>query len=459
MLTDMNYNYFIEKYNVPAPRYTSYPAMPYWDTDNFDKGAWEFSVKQSFNQSNHPDGISLYVHLPFCESLCTYCGCNTRITKNHQVEQPYIQAVLKEWKMYRRIMAGIPLIREIHLGGGTPTFFSAENLKLLVEGLLSGACVHKEAEFSFEAHPANTSADHLKTLHDLGFRRLSIGVQDFDPKVQKAINRRQSYADVKAVTDMAREIGYTSINYDLIYGLPMQSIVGLITTIQQVHELKPDRIAFYSYAHMPWVKPGQRGFTDFDLPDPQVKNQLHEIGRETLQSYGYKEIGMDHFALPGDGLFIAKCSGNLHRNFMGYTPGRTQLLIGLGVSAISDSYCAFAQNVKTVEEYVDMVNSGTLPVFKGHILTDEDLVIRQHILNIMCKGYTQWSGYDSDLYPSFSEALERLKLLASDGLIELDEQGLWVTATGERFLRNICMAFDVRIWENKPGTQSFSMAV
>jgi oxygen-independent coproporphyrinogen-3 oxidase len=446
-----------EKYNIPAPRYTSYPTMPYWDTDAFNLTAWQNSVKWAFAESN-TDGISLYIHLPFCEDLCTYCGCNTRITKNHDVEVPYIQAVLKEWDMYKAIMEGPPVIREIHLGGGTPTFFSAENLKLLIDGLLADTVLHANAEFSFEAHPGNTTALHLQMLYDIGFRRLSLGIQDFDPNVQQIINRKQSIEQVRNVTYQARKIGYASINYDLIYGLPLQNIMGLVKTMHLVSELHPDRIAFYSYAHVPWVKPGQRKFTENDLPDGNLKSKLREIGRSLLKSYGYMEIGMDHFALPGDALFTAERTGKLHRNFMGYTDNHTQLLIGLGVSSISDACYAFAQNVKVVEDYIQMVNNSILPVVKGHILTGDDLVIRKHILNIMCKGHTTWNHH-TEPCASLLDGITRLQPLADDGLIELDSLGLKVTPQGKRFLRNICMAIDSRLWADKPETQLFSMAI
>lgn len=446
------------KYNVAAPRYTSYPTMPYWDVPSFRVEDWERSVKTSYNQTNATDGISLYVHLPFCESLCTYCGCNTRITKNHKVELPYIEAVLKEWQMYRQIMGGRPLIRELHLGGGTPTFFSAENLKYLISGLLENAVVHPQAEFSFEAHPANTTAEHLQTLFDLGFRRLSLGIQDFDPAVQLIINRHQTLDQVRDVTYNARSIGYTSINYDLIYGLPLQTIDGLVKTMHLVSELVPDRIAFYSYAHVPWIKPGQRKFTEADLPDAPTKVKLYEIGRSLLKNYGYVEVGMDHFALPDDQLVAAEKSGQLHRNFMGYTHQHTQLLIGLGVSAISDSWYAFAQNQKKLEEYLGDIEQGQLPVFKGHILTEEDLVLRKHILQIMCTGKTTWN-YHTEPFEALLTGIERLEPLANDGLIELCSWGLTVTEKGKRYLRNICMALDARLWNAQPTTQLFSMAI
>ncbi|OOQ58736.1 oxygen-independent coproporphyrinogen III oxidase [Mucilaginibacter pedocola] len=446
------------KYNVAAPRYTSYPTMPYWDTDAFTAGKWLRSVQLSFNQTNYADGLSLYVHLPFCESLCTYCGCNTRITKNHSVEIPYINAVLKEWEMYKNMLGGRPVVRELHLGGGTPTFFSADNLHKLIAGLLDNVDIHPNAEFSFEAHPGNTTEAHLQTLFDLGFRRLSLGIQDFDPAVQLIINRHQTVEQVREVTNNARRIGYTSINYDLIYGLPLQTLNSLVSTMHLVSELVPDRIAFYSYAHVPWIKPGQRKFTEADLPDAPTKAKLYEIGRSLLKNYGYVEVGMDHFALPADELVKAGEEGTLHRNFMGYTHQHTQLMIGLGVSSISDSWYAFAQNKKTVEDYLYDVEHGILPVFKGHNLTPDDLVIRKHILNIMCTGQTTWNHH-AEPCEALLEGIERLEPLAEDGLIELFSFGLKVTQSGTRYLRNICMALDARLYADKPATQLFSMAI
>ncbi|RFZ85315.1 oxygen-independent coproporphyrinogen III oxidase [Mucilaginibacter terrenus] len=450
--------YLQAKYNVAAPRYTSYPTMPYWDTDHFSVARWEDSVKSSFFQTNEKDGISLYVHLPFCESLCTYCGCNTRITKNHNVEEPYINAVLKEWNMYRSLMDTAPVLRELHLGGGTPTFFSPANLQKLITGLLSWVNIHPDAEFSFEAHPGNTTAEHLQTLFDLGFRRLSLGIQDFDPAVQLIINRHQTLKQVRNVTYTARKIGYTSVNYDLIYGLPLQTTDSLVKTMHLVSELVPDRIAFYSYAHVPWIKPGQRKFTEADLPDAPTKVKLYDIGRSLLKNYGYVEVGMDHFALPDDQLVAAEKTGDLHRNFMGYTHQHTQLLIGLGVSAISDSWYAFAQNEKKLEDYINTIELGALPIFKGHLLTGEDIVIRKHILEIMCTGKTTWN-YHNEPFEGLLKGIERLEPLAEDGLIDLCSWGLQVTNPGKRYLRNICMALDSRLWNDKPATQLFSMAI
>lgn len=447
-----------DKYNVAVPRYTSYPTVPYWEAESFSTDRWKEAVRRSFRESNTAEGISLYIHLPFCESLCTYCGCNTRITRNHKVEAPYIEAVLKEWALYLKCFDGKPVIRELHLGGGTPTFFSPEHLEILINGLLEHASVHERAEFSFEAHPGNTTKAHLDTLYRLGFKRLSLGIQDFDPKVQLMINRIQSYQDVERATEEARSAGYRSVNYDLIYGLPFQSLEGLVDTMDSVLKLRPDRIAFYSYAHVPWVRPGQRRYTEQDLPSADLKSKLYETGREMLKAGGYTEIGMDHFTLQTDSLFTAEKDGRLHRNFMGYTDQYSRLMIGLGVSSISDTWTGFAQNVKKVEDYLELVNSGEIPVFKGHMLSAEDLVLRQHILNIMCKGATSWSSAASQ-HVSLWEGLLRMQELEADGLVEIAEQSLRVTPLGKRFLRNICMTLDARLWRNQPATQLFSMAV
>lgn len=444
-----------EKYNVAVPRYTSYPTVPYWDATYFTAEAWGQTVINAINEED--EGISLYIHLPFCESLCTYCGCNTRITKNHKVEEPYIKAVLQEWQMYLDLFGKKPTIRELHLGGGTPTFFSPENLQLLITGIFNQAIIHKDAAFSFEGHPANTTPAHLQTLYDLGFKRLSLGIQDFDPRVQLVINRIQTYEEVEEITSIARSTGYNSINYDLIYGLPLQTLDGLVDTINSVLSLKPDRIAFYSYAHVPWIKPGQRRYTEKDLPDRELKQLLYQTGREMLKAGGYEEIGMDHFTLKTDSLYVAGQEGILHRNFMGYTDQYSKLMIGLGVSAISDSWSGFAQNEKKVETYLELVNQGQLPVFKGHLSNEEDLIIRQHILNIMCQGETSWTE-PAQYCASLFEGLQRMEALAEDGLVEIQETSLKVTETGKRYLRNICMTLDARLWENQPTTQLFSMA-
>jgi oxygen-independent coproporphyrinogen-3 oxidase len=447
----------IKKYNTAAPRYTSYPVVPYWDNSPSAE-QWKQKVKASFNRTNLNEGISLYIHLPYCESLCTYCGCNTRITVNHSVEETYILAVLKEWKMYLELFDGTPVIREIHLGGGTPTFFSPKNLKLLLRSIISTSDVHKDAEFSFEAHPNNTTVEHLKTLHDLGFRRMSLGVQDFDSSVQEIVNRVQSYESVERITKQAREIGYTSVNFDLIYGLPLQKKESIIDTIEKVKLLKPDRIAFYSYAHVPWIKPGQRKFTEADLPADEEKRGLYDTGRKMLEEAGYYEIGMDHFALKTDSLYTALKNKILHRNFMGYTNSHTELMIGLGVSAISDTWDTYAQNAKVVEDYLKLLNDDRLPAFRGHVLTPEDLILRKHILNLMCRLETSWEN-ESEQNETVYDAVEKLKEMKNDGLVEISPYHLKVTESGRAFLRNVCMAFDARLQRKIQDINIFSRSI
>lgn len=448
----------IQKYNVAGPRYTSYPTVPYWQTIPPTIEQWTLSIKKSFDETNTKDGISVYIHLPFCESLCTYCGCNTRITVNHAVEEPYINAVLKEWKLYLDVFGEKPRIKELHLGGGTPTFFSSTNLKKLLDGITSMAIVCEDAEFSFEAHPNNTTFQHLNTLFQLGFKRLSLGIQDFDPKVQAIVNRIQHFESVEKVVTMARKMGYTSINFDLIYGLPLQTRKSVIDTINKVNLLKPDRIAFYSYAHVPWIKPGQRKFTENDLPIDEEKRALYEIGKEKFSENGYLEIGMDHFALTSDSLYKASKKGELHRNFMGYTHSFTQLMVGLGVSSISDTWYAYAQNVKKIEDYYELLNKGQWPLFKGHVLTVEDLILRKHILNIMCKFETSWVK-ENEQCDWMGEIIGRLSELEKDELIKISPYHLKIRKAGRPFIRNICMAFDARLASNIPKATVFSSII
>ena len=449
----------VQKYNVPGPRYTSYPTVPYWSTEPPTEAQWKQHVKEAFELSDAGgEGISLYLHLPFCEKLCTYCGCNKRITLNHKVEDPYITTLFQEWDLYLELFGKKPLIKEVHLGGGTPTFFSPENLRRLMEGLYARAIVAPDAEMSFEGHPNNTTREHMQTLYELGFRRVSFGVQDFDPEVQRIINRVQTYEDVAQVTRQAREIGYESINFDLIYGLPRQKMSSILDTIEKTNELRPDRIALYSYAHVPWASPGQRLYTEADLPRDEEKRALYEKGKELLEQAGYVEIGMDHFALKTDKLYEASQNAQLHRNFMGYSSSGTSLMVGLGASSISDTWTAFGQNLKKVEDYRKAVEAGRFPVFRGHLLSREDLVLRRHILNLMCRFTTNWTSEEAKTF-ALLEAKNRLSELAKDQLIQLKEDSVEVREEGKPFIRNICMALDARMWRNKPQTQIFSSTI
>ncbi|WP_396172979.1 oxygen-independent coproporphyrinogen III oxidase [Flavobacterium sp.] len=449
----------VQKYNVPGPRYTSYPTVPYWDENSFTLTGWKETFLRSFQESNSSEGISLYIHLPFCESLCTFCGCHKRITTRHELEHPYIEALLKEWKLYCELFTEKPIIKEIHLGGGTPTFFSAENLEKLITGILSRAKKAINYEFSFEGHPNNTTRGHLQKLYDLGFRRVSFGVQDYAEKVQNAIHRNQSFHNVAKVTFWAKEIGYTSISHDLIFGLPFQTLENVIDTIEKTKSLSPDRLAFYSYAHVPWIKGnGQRGFKDEDVPKDDQKRKLYEVGKALLTHKGYHEIGMDHFALEEDSMYKSFKGGKLHRNFMGYTSSKTQLMIGLGVSSISDSWYGFAQNEKKLETYYERLKQNELPVFRGHILSQEDLVIRQHILNLMCQFSTSWDNVEN-YFKELTEIVIELSEMEKDGLVVLGDKSITITDKGKPFVRNICMALDLRLKRKAPKTKLFSMTV
>ncbi|WP_046759003.1 oxygen-independent coproporphyrinogen III oxidase [Kordia jejudonensis] len=449
----------VNKYNVAGPRYTSYPTVPYWNTNTFSLEEWKSSLQKSFHESNDTEGISIYIHLPFCESLCTFCGCNKRITKRHDVEAPYMKAVLSEWALYCDVLEHKPMVKELHLGGGTPTFFSPEHLQELIEGILSRATLAETYEFSFEGHPNNTTETHLQTLYNLGCRRVCFGVQDYNETVQKAIHRVQPFENVERVTKLARKIGYTSVGHDIIFGLPFQTSEHVTETIAKTKQLAPDRIAFYSYAHVPWIKGnGQRGFKDEDLPTASEKTKQYNLGKFLLKEAGYVDIGMDHFALPTDSLYTSMIENRLHRNFMGYTASKTQAMIGLGVSAISDSWYGFSQNVKDIDTYYKLLAKDIIPVFRGHILTEEDLIIRKHILNLMCNFKTTWNS-DTLAIPELSAIAHTLKEFEADELIQIANNTLRITSKGKPFVRNICMAFDVLLQRKKPETQLFSMTI
>lgn len=444
------------KYDKPIPRYTSYPTVPYWESETIDAEKWKKSVAKTFEDEKGE--LSLYIHLPYCENLCTFCACNKRITKNHSVEDRYIAALLAEWKMYREVMKDKPVIREIHLGGGTPTFFSPANLQKLIEGITRDAIVPDDHEFSIEVHPNYTRKEHLDVLRKVGFKRISLGVQDFDPQVQYVINRIQSFEKTKEVVDWARELGYDSINIDLVYGLPLQTVKHVEYTISKIKELMPDRIAFYSYAHVPWKSKGQRRYTEADLPKAEEKWNMYSTGRERLNEAGFAAIGMDHFALPNDKLWKSYHEGKMHRNFMGFTTTQNKLIIGLGASSIGDSWNAFMQNEKEVEVYEERVERGELPLTVGHFLNEEDEMIRKNILELMCQGKTRIE--ESRFEQAFRESIHgQLNELAADGLIRVTDNFIEVTDAGATFIRNICSTLDARLWRKKNSTSVFSKAI
>lgn len=454
----MNKPTLVEKYNVPGPRYTSYPTVPFWKNPDLQEESWVNTIKRNRDYF-HSKTLSIYIHLPFCESLCTFCGCHKRITKNHGLEKPYINSLLAEWDLYqKKVFSEDQEITELHFGGGTPTFFHSDELIRLLKGIFKAECIDPtKVELSFEAHPGNTSSAHLTDLYAFGFRRLSLGIQDYNEDVQKAINRKQTFQQVAEVHNAARKMGYTSISHDLVFGLPNQKLEHIHYTIDKTLELLPDRISLYSYAHVPWVKGvGQRGFSEEDLPKDDEKRALYEAAKSRLEEAGYIEIGMDHFALPHDSLTQAMQRKKLHRNFMGYTTQFTDLLIGLGMSAISDSWFGFAQNEKSVEAYQERVEKGELPVFRGHILTEQDLYIRKCILDLMCHFSADLSQIpDAATRQNIVEHLEPLK---DDQLVSITGDNVSVPEAGVPFVRNICMAFDQYL-SDQPITNLFSKTI
>ncbi|MBY0482389.1 MAG: oxygen-independent coproporphyrinogen III oxidase [Chitinophagaceae bacterium] len=446
----------LHKYDLPTPRYTSYPTVPYWDFSSIDEAKWKQAVVDTYESENGE--LCIYIHLPFCENMCTFCACNKRITVNHAVEDPYIATVLKEWKMYRALLKTVPVIKEIHLGGGTPTFFSPDNLTKLIQGITSDVIVRDDHEFSIEVHPNYTTEEHIKQLAAVGFNRVSLGVQDFDPHVQFVINRIQSYEKTKEVVDWARKYHFNSINIDLVYGLPHQTVASVEHTVELIKGFMPDRIAFYSYAHVPWKSKVQRRYSEVDLPSAKEKWAMYHRGRELFEAAGFISIGMDHFALLNDKLFKAAETGNLHRNFMGYTTTKSKLIIGLGVSSISDAWKAFAQNEKEVEAYEAKINQGILPLVNGHLLNEEDLIIRKKILELMCENKTSLEDLTMD--PAFiDQALIKLKQLEEDELIILLGKNIQVTKKGMSFIRNISATIDAQLWRKQMSTNTFSKAI
>lgn len=443
----------LRKYDVPVPRYTSYPTVPYW-AEAPTEAEWLGALGESLAPEN--SSWSLYLHIPFCESLCTFCGCNTSITKDHAKGLPYVDSLLKEWAYYREKLPalGSRPLRHIHLGGGTPTFLAAEELTRLLEPLLSSAGWDPNtAQGSIEVDPRRTNREQLRALRALGFQRVSLGVQDFDPEVQRLVNRFQPEEETRRITDDARELGFTSVNFDLIYGLPKQTASSFAHSVERTIKLRPDRIALYSFALVPWIKPAQRLFSDSDLPKGEEKRDLYERAREAFLSSGYVEIGMDHFALAEEPLAVALKENRLHRNFMGYTEFRTDVLLGLGVSSISEARTAFHQNEKVLPLWNQKVQSGLLPTHRGHVFNQEDIRQREQILQFMTMGFVELSEEEK------KDASVFLATMFEDGLVTLEGSRLAITHTGRPFLRNACALFDLRLRRAQPSTRIFSQSI
>jgi oxygen-independent coproporphyrinogen-3 oxidase len=445
----------IVKYSQPAPRYTSYPPVPDWETDGFSEKSWHQALVQFWENDAKNEPAQVYIHLPYCESLCTFCACNKRITKNHEVEDPYIEAVLKEWDKYVELHGGPIHVSEIHLGGGTPTFFSEESLSKLMKGILSKAICSPDFEMGIEVHPGTTSTSMIRHLASLGFTRISIGIQDFSKAILAKINRFQTFEQTLELVLEARKSGFKSLNFDLVYGLPFQSLQDIQNTISKVIELDPDRIAFYGYAHVPWKSKAQRHFTEQDLPEPLQRWELFETGKSLLQEAGFFAIGMDHFAKKEDSLFKAFEEQRLNRNFMGYTDQRAQLLIGLGASAIGETPDAYSQNHPLIEDYLEHIHKNTFPVVKGHSQTGLDKVWKTHIMELMCHQTTRFIQGDEN----WIRACEELREMESEGLVSILKNQIQITAKGFPFLRSICHQLDPRHWAKQETNAIFSSGI
>lgn len=444
----------LAKYDVPVPRYTSYPTVPYWQND-LSTEEWIQHVKDTVK--DHRSTWSMYLHIPFCETLCTFCGCNTITTKNHELENPYVKSLLKEWTIYQNLVPDLKhrSLKNLHLGGGTPTFLSAETLDFMLQDLLF-PLTNKTADFeaSVEVDPRRTTIEQLVVLKKHGFNRISMGVQDFNPEVQRLINRLQPYEMTKALIDQSREIGYKSVNIDLIYGLAKQTPESILETAQLTMQLRPDRIALYSFALVPWIKPAQRLFKDEDLPSGAEKRALYEIARQVFLDAGYIEIGMDHFALPAEDLSVAAQKGDLHRNFMGYTNQKTDLLLGIGVSSISQTPYSFHQNEKLLPKYEQLLSKEQIPSLRGHKMTSMDQRRQKQILEVMTKYQTEFESETQ-----LQEAFVHLNELVKDGLIKIENHRLSILDSGKPFLRNACVFFDERLKEKNPSQNVFSKSL
>ncbi len=436
----------LRRYDISGPRYTSYPTA-----DRFVEAFGEADYLQALQQRKAGAAamalpLSLYVHIPFCESLCYYCACNKIITKHHDRGAEYLRYLAREVDLHTAQLGTGQVITQLHLGGGSPTFLSDAELRELMAMLKRSFSFAPGGEYSIEVDPRTVDATRLKTLADLGFNRLSFGVQDFDPAVQKAVHRIQPAGQVFALVETARELGFESVNVDLIYGLPQQTPESFDRTLAQVNALRPERIALYAYAHLPERFKPQRRILSAELPPAGAKVSMLSRSLEAFIGAGYVYVGMDHFALPNDALAVAKRQGRLHRNFQGYSTQPDCDLIALGVSAIGRVGATYSQNAKTIEEYYDHLNQGRLPVVRGLALSRDDLVRRAVIMALMCQGALTFEsielGYLLDFQSYFAPEMEALQELAAQGLVTLAPTGVQVTTNGWFFVRAVAMVFD-----------------
>jgi len=434
----------LQKFDVNGPRYTSYPTV-----DRFVEAFTENAYKEALEQRRlHPinQPLSIYIHIPFCESLCFYCACNKIVTKHHERSREYLDYLKKEIDLHLDYLGQKQVVSQLHLGGGSPTFFSDEEIKELFNKLKEVFVLNPQGEYSIEVDPRTVDSKRLKRLKEIGFNRLSFGVQDFNPDVQKAVHRIQSFDQIASLMNSAHEDGYESINMDLIYGLPLQTTETFNETLDQVISLKPDRIALYAYAHLPHRFKPQRRIHEDDIPPAKNKITMLSLAIEKFLENGYVYVGMDHFALPSDSLAIAKRQGRLHRNFQGYSTQPDCDIIALGVSAIGRVGANYNQNAKELEDYYDYLNHGRFPIIKGLALSKDDIVRRAVIMEIMCQGRLDYESielaYLINFKEYFSSEMNLLRNFHEKDFIDLDDSGIQVTDTGWFFVRAIAMIFD-----------------
>jgi oxygen-independent coproporphyrinogen-3 oxidase len=437
---------WLKRFDVPGPRYTSYPTADRF-VEAFGEGQYAQALRQrSHSARSHAFALSVYVHIPFCASLCYYCACNKIITHKYERALSYLQSLQQELTLIAPFLGDANNVTQLHLGGGTPTYLRDPELKALMQMLGKTFSWQEGGEYSIEVDPRTVDAKRLALLRELGFNRLSLGVQDFDPVVQKAVHREQTYAQVESLMQSAQTLGFSSVNLDLIYGLPMQTLSSWEVTMRSVVQLRPERIAIYAYAHLPARFKAQRHILEKDLPTASVKTAMLTLALEQLQTAGYVYIGMDHFALPHDALAVAKRQGRLHRNFQGYSTQPDCDLIGLGVSAIGNIGATYQQNMKSLADYQDALAQGSLPIERGIALTRDDLLRRNVIMAIMCQGHVNYESVELshliDFKQYFRAELDILKDMQAQGLVTLNQAGLEVTADGWFVVRAVAMVFD-----------------
>lgn len=449
----------LDKYAKAGPRYTSYPTAPVWRNEFSPDEARQIYLENNTTAQNTP--LALYVHLPFCQSLCWYCGCNTKIARNKKVLIPYLKALKQELAMISQYLSADRKVSQMHWGGGTPTYLSPEQIFTWVQELKSHISFAPDAELSIEVDPRVTTVEHLYVLRECGFKRISMGVQDFNPEVQTAIHRIQPFEMTATLVEKSRQLGFESINLDLIYGLPLQTVTNFARTLEQVNTLNPDRLALFHYAHMPWLKPAQKLIKDMDLPSSEEKLNIFEMTIDTLLGSGYRYIGMDHFAKPEDELSVAQQEGSLRRNFMGYTTQAGVDLYGLGASSISEVGGDFIQNIRAVPEYENALAAGDLPIARGLRLSPEDHVRKAIIEELICNGKLHFDTLSQRFGLQFKEAfgteLLAIQDMEKDGLVKLSPDELKVLPRGQILIRNICMLFDAYL--PQAGEKSFSKTV